>query len=220
MPQTNHWPQLIGCLALVMMLTQAMPAQAAVSCSLTDPDRDVRKAFPASTGYRTEFHSIQAEGGDTFRKRFEGLYGRPLDTYSEVDIQHAFYPVLKGKTLMGHMYGATQKGKYGTLQVIAITDTTGKITSVYFQKLSAPYAKKLKDKAFTDQFIGLTLADFRGWKTDPKYAGKLSKISSPVPEAQGDVTETVWGLKKVFMLFDHYYKQDAGINTWPAAKGA
>jgi hypothetical protein len=204
----------------MMMLALATPAQAAVSCSLNDPDRDVRKAFPSSTGYRTEFHSIQAEGGATFRTRFEGLYGRPLDTYSEVDIQHAFYPVLKAKTLIGHMFGATQKGKYGTLQVIAITDTTGAITNVYFQKISAPYAKQLKDKAFTDQFIGLTLADFKGWKTDPKYAGKLSKITSPSPEAAGDVAETLWGLKKVFMLFDHYYKQDAGINAWTASKGA
>lgn len=220
MPFTKHWTQVIWSLTLALSMLLATPAQAAVSCSLTDPDRDVRKAFPSSTGYRTEFHSIQAEGGDVFRKRFETLYGRQLDTYSEVDIQHAFYPVLKGKTLIGHMYGATQKGKYGTIQVIAITDTTGKITSVYFQKLSAPYAKKLKDKAFTDQFAGLTLADFRGWKTDPKYAGKLSKITSPVPEAQGDVTETLWGLKKVLMLFDHYYQQDSGINTWTAAKGA
>ncbi|HYE76972.1 MAG TPA: hypothetical protein VEI97_03205, partial [bacterium] len=103
---------------------------------------------------------------------------------------------------------------------IAITDPTGsKITSIYYQKLSAPWAKQLKAEEFTKQFAGLTLADFKGWQTDPKYAGKLSAIKAPTPESQPDVTETLWGLKKVLMLFDHYYRQDVTLKMWMKGAG-
>ncbi|MEO7995015.1 MAG: hypothetical protein ABI743_11505, partial [bacterium] len=187
-------PLLLG---LLLSILWVVPAHAAVSCSLNDPDRDVRKQFPSSTGYRTEFHALGTEGGATYRTTFEKLYGRALDTYTEIEVQHAFYPVLKGKTLIGYLYGATQKGHYGTLQVIAVVDTKGAIQTNYFQKISAPYAAQLKDPAFTKQFAGLTLADFKGWQTDPAYTGKLKGITSPTPEAATDVTETLWGLKKV-----------------------
>lgn len=208
-----HLPRLF-LLPLLLSLVWAAPAEAAVSCSLNDPDRDVRKAFPQSTGYRTEFHSIQQSGGAPLRSRIEQLYGRGLDTYAEVDIMHAFYPVLKGNQLIGYMYGATQKGRYGSLQVIAITTLDAQIESVYYQRLSAPYAKQLREAAFLDQFRGLTLADFQGWQTDPGYKGKVAAIKAPSPESQQDVTETLWGLKKVLLLFDHYYKDGAGAQSW------
>ncbi|MCG3152231.1 MAG: hypothetical protein GEEBNDBF_01524 [bacterium] len=207
-------------LSLLLLATLFMaPAHAAVSCSLNDPDRDVRKAFPTSSGYRTEFKSVQAQGGPAFRTRFEKLYGRGLDTYAEYDIQHAFYPVLQGKELTGYLFGATQKGKYGSLQVIAITDPQGKIRSIYYQRLSAPYSQQLKDPSFLRQFEGLSLDDFRHWPTEPSKAVKVQGITAPSPEAQTDLTETLWGLKKVLMLFDHYYQGGAGLQRWASTAG-
>ena len=48
----------IGIILLVIsVLTyMASPVLAAVGCTLTNPDRDIRTLFPSSTGYKTHFN--------------------------------------------------------------------------------------------------------------------------------------------------------------------
>jgi len=42
--------------------------QAAVGCSLNEPDKEVKRFFPGSTGYKTEYISIQSQGGEETAK--------------------------------------------------------------------------------------------------------------------------------------------------------
>jgi len=44
---------------------------AAVGCSLNDPDRDVNRLFPDSTGYRTTFVTLKEIGGEALQKDVE-----------------------------------------------------------------------------------------------------------------------------------------------------
>ena len=44
---------------------------AAIGCTLNDPDRDIQALFPQSTGYKTDFITIQERGGEKLKKEVE-----------------------------------------------------------------------------------------------------------------------------------------------------
>jgi len=168
------------------------PAFAAVGCTLNDPDRDVKRLFPESTGYRTDFISIKEIGGGALFQKIEQELNDKLDTvYETIDVPYSFYDVLKGKDVIGHIHGVNQKGKYGGMQLILATDLKGKILDFYYQKMSSPEASKFMDKNFTKQFIGLTLEDF--------LKGNL-KMSDPSKANHEDFLATLRGLKKNLIL--------------------
>ncbi len=167
-------------------------AYAAVGCSLNDPDRDVKRLFPESTGYRSTFVTVQEAGGRPLYEKIQQELGDTLDTlYETIDVPYAFYDVLKGKEVIGYIHGVNQKGVYGGMQLIVATDLTGKIQAFYYQKLSSPGASQLMDKGFTGQFVGLRLDDFAG--------GNLT-VADPGKEVHDDVRATVRGLKKNLIL--------------------
>ena len=51
------------CVALALILAPLPRLFAAVGCDLNDPDRDVARLFPESTGYKTDYVSIKDRGG-------------------------------------------------------------------------------------------------------------------------------------------------------------
>ena len=167
---------------------------AAVGCSLNDPDRDVKRIFPASSGYKTTFISIKEKGGEALKKEIEQKLGDILEpVYEGIDVPYSFYTILKGKDIIGYIHGVNQKAKYGGIQVIIATDTTGKIIDFYYQKMSSPEASKFMDTKFTSRFKGLTLEDF--------IKGNLS-ISDPSKNSAEDFQATLRGIKKNLILLD------------------
>ena len=56
-----------------VFLAAADHSHAAVGCDLNDPDRDVKRLFPESTGYKTQYMSIDQKGGDALLKEIEKL---------------------------------------------------------------------------------------------------------------------------------------------------
>jgi hypothetical protein len=168
------------------------PLYAAVGCSLNDPDRDVKRLFPESSGYRTDFIAIKEIGGEALFRKIEQELGDKLDTvYEAIDVPYSFYDVLKGKEVIAHIHGVNQKGTYGGMQLILATDLNGKIVNFFYQKMSSPEAAKFMDKNFTSQFIGLTLDDFK--KGD-------FKINDPSAKNHEDFLATLRGLKKNLIL--------------------
>lgn len=177
----------------------------AVGCTLNDPDRDVKRLFPESTGYKTDFISIKEKGGQLLYEKIEKELGDKLDSiYETIDVPYSFYDVLKGKEVIAHIHGVNQKGTYGGMQLIIATDLKGKILAFYYQKMSSPEASKFFDKKFTNQFIGLTLEDF--------IKGNVS-ATDPSSNSHQDFQATVRGLKKNLILLKELKLDDTVSNT-------
>ena len=62
-------------LVLLLALTGYTAAWGAVGCDLNDPDRDVARLFPESTGYKTHYVSIDRKGGEPLLAKVETRLG-------------------------------------------------------------------------------------------------------------------------------------------------
>lgn len=188
------------CITLLFVLSSF----AATGCTLNDPDRDIIRIFPQSTGYRTEFIRIDDRGGQPLLQEIEKKLNGPVDpTYESSDVPYAYYVVLKGTEVIGRVHGLNQKGMFGGMQLIVATNPEGVIVGFYYQKLSSPEAKKFRTKKFTNLFIGLSLADF--YEYAYKKTGKVSEISSPSVDFAEDFSNTIRGLTKNLIQLDVFY---------------
>ncbi len=78
-------------------------------------------------------------------------------------------------------------------------------TSIDVKKLTNQWAKKLRDPAFSRQFVGLTLADFLTY--DPltgQGTGRIAEIHSPAPEVEIDFRAALRAVKKNLILMDEF----------------
>lgn len=206
--------QAVLCLIIMTLLSlKSADSWGAVGCTLNDPDRDTRRLFPESTGYKTNFITILERGGDPLAKKIEEKLSDSFEpVYETIDVPYAYYQIFKGKEHIGWVFGVNQKGEYGGLQLILATDLKGRILNFYYQKISSPDAKRFRDKMFLDLFNGLTLNDFLSY--DPK-TGKvndlqspLSKIKNPIERNDIDFKATLRGLKKNLILFNKFWKEE------------
>ena len=189
-------------MAIVIITFACGVSFAAIGCTLNDPDRDIQALFPQSTGYKTDFITIQERGGEKLKKEVEEKLGDTFDPlYESLDVPYSYYTVLKGKDVIGYVHGVNQKGIYGTIQIILATNPDGKIIGFYYQKISSPKASKFRDKSFTDQFIGLTLSDF--YKSSDS-SGKVTAIKDPTEKNHEDFKATIRGIKKNLILLDTF----------------
>jgi len=172
-------------------------ASGAVGCTLNDPDRDVKRIFPESTGYRTDFISIEERGGEELKTAIEKKLGDKFDTiYEGIDVPYAYYTILKGRDTIGRIHGVNQKGAYGGIQLIVATDPDGRVIDFYYQKLSSPEAGKFKDESFTEQFIGITLDNIDKRSLD---------IEDPSDNNKTDFDATLRGVRKNLILLDEFF---------------
>ncbi len=65
---------------LLFILTGFTAAWGAVGCDLNDPDRDVARLFPESTGYKTHYVSIDRKGGEPLLAKVEGVSSAGIKT--------------------------------------------------------------------------------------------------------------------------------------------
>lgn len=210
-----HGPARIGwgrrlaaaCLALLpLLLLLASTALAAVGCDLNDPDRDVARLFPESTGYKTSYVSIDKRGGEPLLRKVEKRLGDPFrGIYETIDVPYTVYDIYKGKQKIGYIHGVNQKGQFGGIQVFVVLDLEGRIKGFYIQKMTSQWAKKLRDPKFGKQFVGLTVDDFDSY--DPatgKAGGKTAHFANPAPEAEADYRAALRALKKNLILMDEF----------------
>jgi hypothetical protein len=108
---------------------------AAVGCSLNDPDRDVKRIFPQSTNYKTEYISLDSQGGDKIVAEIEKRLGDKFDPkFEKKNIEYSFYTILQGSVVIGRIHGVNQRGMYGGMQLILATDLEGKIVDFLLSK--------------------------------------------------------------------------------------
>ena len=177
---------------------------AAVGCSLNEPDKEVKRFFPESTGYKTEYISIESRGGEELASTIEAnLHDELNPKYEDISVDYSYYNVLKGKEIIGRIHGVNQKGMFGGMQLILATDTKGKVIGFFIQKMSSPHAKKFKNEDFINKFIGLNLQDFNDFHNEIEN-NKISKIKSPSEKFEDEFSNIIRGLNKNLILLDAF----------------
>jgi hypothetical protein len=195
-------------LTILAVLALESSLFAAVGCDLNDPDKDVKRLFPGSTGYKTEYVSISQKGGDSLLARIEQRLGDRFQGLFETgDVPYTMYRVFRKKELAGYIHGVNQKGTYGGIQVFLALDTAGVIKTLYFQKLTSKAAAKLRHPSFGKQFAGLTLRDF--YKYDvatgkENGSDKITAIKNPSEDAASDFRSALRAVKKNLILVDEF----------------
>lgn len=197
-----------GALFYLLFALVAPPLFPAVGCDLNDPDRDVKRLFPESTGYKTLYVSIAQKGGEALLRGVERRLGdRFKGLYETIDVPYTMYQVFRGRDLIGFIHGVNQKGQYGGIQVFLALDLEGNIRAFYFQKLTSRYAGSLRDAEFGKQFVGLNLKDFYDYDVvSGKSSGdsRVASIQNPAPEAEADFRAALRGTKKNLILVDEF----------------
>lgn len=193
-------------LALCLAALFSGPAFGAVGCDLNDPDRDVSRLFPTSTGYKTRYLSVKTAGGEKMLARIEERLGDKFKgLYETIDVPYTLYGIYKGKEKIGYIHGVNQKGEYGGIQVFLSVDLDGKIKAFYIQKLTSRAARELRSKSFAAQFEGLSLKDFTDY--DP-VSGKapegrpVSRLKPPSAASERDFHYVLRSVKKNLILMD------------------
>ena len=193
---------------LLIMRLGSGPAWGAVGCDLNEPDRDVKRLFPGSTGYKAVSIEIQKVGGDKLLARIEArLRDKLRGLYETVDVPYTIYVIYANKKKIGYIHGVNQKGRYGGIQIFLALDLDERIKTFYIQKMSGDYAGKFRDAEFAKQFVGLTLGDFEQYDViTGKGTGKVAEIKNPAPEADYDFKHILRGTKKNLILVNEFVR--------------
>ncbi len=193
-------------LALLLVLIGYGAAWGAVGCDLNDPDRDVARLFPESTGYKTSYVSICQKGGEPLLAKIEKRLGDKFHgIYETMDVPYTIYTIFAQKKVVGYIHGVNQKGQFGGTQVFLVLDLEGQIRGFYIQKMTSRYAGKLRDAGFGKQFLGLTIKDFDLYDViKAKASGKIETIKNPAPEAEIDFRAALRATKKNLILMEEF----------------
>ena len=207
--------------AFLIVIAAYTSAWCAVGCDLNDPDRDVARLFPESTGYKTIYTSIQKVGGQKLLATVETRLGDKFKgLYETIDVPYTIYEIYAGKKKIGYIHGVNEKGQFGGIQVFLVLDLEGTIKGFYIQKMTSQYAGKLRDANFGKQFIGLTLKDFDHYDVaSGKGSGKVENIKNPAPEAETDFRAALRATKKNLILMDEFvFSAKPGSSTQEVPK--
>ena len=203
-------------MALILAIASTA-AWGAVGCDLNDPDRDVARLFPESTGYKTLYVSVVQKGGDPLLAKIEKRLGDKFHgIYETIDVPYTIYEIFANKKKVGYIHGVNQKGQFGGIQVFLSLDLEGRIKAFYIQKMTSKYAGKLRDVNFGKQFLGLTLKDFELYDVvSGKAFGKVDAIKNPAPEAEADFRAALRATKKNLILMDEFIYSPQAVSSIP-----
>jgi len=193
---------------LFIMRLSSSPAWGAVGCDLNEPDRDVKRLFPGSTGYTTVSLEIQKVGGQNLLTKIQArLQDKLHGLYEMIDEPYTIYIIYEGKKKIGYIHGVNQKGRYGGIQIFLALDLDERIKTFYIQKMSGEYAGKFRDAEFAKQFVGLTIGDFEHYDViTGKGTGKVLEVKNPAPEAVQDFKHILRGTKKNLILVNEFVR--------------
>jgi hypothetical protein len=192
----------------ILFILAAPRVYAAIGCDLNDPDRDVKRLFPGSTGYKTIYLSIDRAGGKPLLARIEKRLGDTFHgLYETIEVPYTLYEVYRGKEKIGYVHGVNQKGQYGGIQVFLSLDLNGIIRAFYIQKLTSRQGALLRSASFGSQFVGLSLADFRQYEVVTgavKGQSRVAAVRNPAPGAEQDFLAAMRAVKKNLILMDEF----------------
>lgn len=199
---------------LLIIRLSSGPAWGAVGCDLSEPEKDVARLFPGSTGFKAITVEIQKSGGDALLAKIEAkLRDKLHGLYEAVDTPYTVYVIHAKDKKIGYIHGVNQKGIYGGIQIFLALDLDQRIKTFYIQKMSGQYAEKFRDAQFGKQFAGLTLIDFEQFDFKSlKGTGKAAAIKNPAPEAGYDFKHILRGTKKNLILVNEFIKMSPELS--------
>jgi hypothetical protein len=191
-------------LTLFFILSGQSIAFGAIGCDLNNPDRDVERLFPKSTGYKAIYTSIKEKGSEKLVEIVEARLGdKNYRDYWGLYDSYTIYEVFAGKNKIGYIHGVNQKGRYGGLQIFLVLDLKGIVMDFYIQKMNNQYAAQYRDAKFGKQFVGFSIKDFyQEHMTNGETSGKVAGIKNPVPSERIDFTAILKAVKKNLILMD------------------
>jgi len=208
---------IIAILTSILLLKSGV-IYAAVGCDLNDPDRDVKRLFPGSTGFKTNYISLDKIGGNSILTKIEERLGDKFTgLYETVDVPYTVYEIYKGKDIIGYIHGVNQKGKYGGIQVFLSLNMNGVIKNFYYQKMTSKEAKILRTEDFGRQFVGLSLKDFYNYDIKTNKASGDTRavlIKNPAEKADDDFKVTLRAVKKNLILMDEFVFGNKYLNSF------
>jgi hypothetical protein len=145
---------------LLLLLAPWTSAQAAVGCSLRDPDADIRRFFPTMTDYSIHYLTYANQAPERYPELSTAL-GDALDpVYETIDMPYTLYVVNGGRERLGYVFGTNQRGKYSNIQVIAILDARIDLQQVYIQKIRSPAFEAFQSDDFGTAMATVELSDY------------------------------------------------------------
>ncbi len=191
---------------------------------MNDPDRDVKRLFPESTGFKTLYVSISQKGGESLLRQIEERLGDKFKgLFETMNVPYTMYRIYKEKELVGYIHGVNQKGQYGGIQVFLALDLEGKIRSFYFQKLTSRSSGLFRDPEFCRQFVGLDLKDFYRYDVvsgKETIAGKITQIQNPDQASEADFKAALRATKKNLILVDEFLLGNKYLSEFKSSEGA
>ena len=95
---------------LIVVLVGYGAAWGAVGCDLNDPDRDVARLFPESTGYKTIYISIQRRAERRSWQKIETRLGDKFHgIYETIDVPYTIYEILRTRRRSATSTASTRK---------------------------------------------------------------------------------------------------------------
>ncbi len=208
-------------LTMVLIAFESSGVFGAVGCDLNDPDRDVKRLFPESTGYKALYVSIGKKGGEPLLREIEARLGDTFKgLYENIDVPYTMYRIYKGPEIIGYIHGVNQKGHYGGIQVFLALDAAGTIKALYLQKLTSKDAGAFRAESFGREFAGLSLKDW--YRYDPvtraeNPPGRISGIGNPAPGSADDFAAIMRAVKKNLILVDEFLLENAHLKYFKPA---
>lgn len=196
---------LIRSLAIAAFIFAMSPlaAQAAVSCTLDHPDRDVRRLVPESTTYRVrELIPFRHGPKDLMRVIERELQQGKLDKeYETAETPYTFYAVYKETTMLALILGINARVSNGPMQLFVVYDKNGKIRDVYVQKISADDATAFRSKFYREQYRKFSLDHL------PEESEVLPPLRSPSAVTLRDHDAFRRAVKYSALLVRHLYNK-------------
>lgn len=215
-------------LAVALVLAAApRPAAAAVGCSLSNPEADLRRFFAEMTDYTVNYLSFAVQRPAALGA-LEAALGDELDAvYETADVPYTLYTVFSRGEVIGHVFGANQRGTYSNIQVIAVAAADGLLREVYLQRIRSPRFPDFVAPSFTGALGTLPLGlypAFRACYVD----GACDDVPIPDPtagEEAGDYRAILRALAKLHALRTLLLRPDAAptdrddaLAEWIAAR--
>ena len=175
--------------AFLLSLLVAVPAFGAVGCDLNDPDRDVARLFPDSSGYRTYYASIDKRGGEPLLRKVEMRLGdRFHGIYETIDVPYTIYEVTSGKKKVGYIHGVNQKGQFGGIQVFVALDLEGQDQGLLHPEDDRPVGQEIAGCRVRQAVHRADAQGFRYLRSGDaaRARARVAEIRNPAPEAETD----------------------------------